>query len=110
MPSKQLIDKTLVFENILPGEDQFFSKQAIIDIKFLEENKIFDVLYYDIIVELEALKENGEIECNLVCPFKIIPEPNKKSHKLKSEGQKLIVKGIWFEMHDVYGFNADSNS
>ncbi len=61
-------------------------------------------------MELEALKENGECECNLICPFKIIPETNKKGYKVKAEGQKLIVKGIWFEMHDVYGFNADANS
>lgn len=78
--------------------------------KFLEEHKIFDVLYFDLIVELEALKENGEVECSLICPFKIIPEASKKGYKMKDEGQKLIVKGIWFELHDVYGFNADANS
>ena len=110
MPSKQLINKTLNFENNQPGDKQFFNKQAVIDIKFLEENKIFAMQYFDIFVELEALKEDGEIECNLICPFKLIPEANKKTYKVKAEGQKLIVKGIWFDMHDVYGFNADSSS
>lgn len=110
MPSKQLIKKTLIFENIQPGEKQFFDKSAFIDMKFLEENKIFDLLYFDIVIELEALKQNGESECFLITSFKIIPETNKKGYKIKIENQKLIVKGIWFEMHDVYGFNADVNS
>ena len=78
--------------------------------KFFEENKIFDVMYYDIVVEMEAIKESGQIECNLISSFKIIPETNKNGYKIKVENQKLIVKGIWFEMHDVYGFNADANS
>lgn len=78
--------------------------------KFLEENKIFDLMYFDIIVELEALKPNGDSECFLITSFKIIPESNKKAYKSKIENQKLIVKGIWFEMHDVYGFNSDANS
>jgi len=56
------------------------------------------------------LKEKGETECSLICPFKIVPEPNSKGYKLKAEGQKLIVKGLWFEMHDVYGLNADASS
>ena len=112
MPSKNFIEKTLIFENIPAGDQTFFDKNAKIDFKFLEENKIFDRQHYDLIIELEALKENGEIECNLVCCSKIIPENhnNKNDFKIKTEGQKLIVKNIWFEMHDIYGFNSDNNS
>jgi len=110
LPSKQLINKTLIFENIQAGENQFFNKLAFLDIKFLEENKIFDLMYFDIVVELEAIRQNGETECYSISYFKLIPENNKKGFKIKVEGQKLIVKGIWFEMHDVYGFNCDSNS
>lgn len=78
--------------------------------KFFEEHKIFDVMYLDLILELEALKDNGEIECSLISSFKIIPETNKKGYKIKTESQKLIVKGIWFDIHDAYGFNADTNT
>lgn len=78
--------------------------------KFFEKNKIFDIKFFDLVIELEALKENGTIECNLISAFKMIPEQNKNSFKIKQESQKLIVKENWFDMHDIYGFNADSSS
>jgi hypothetical protein len=78
--------------------------------KFFEKNKIFDIKYYDLVIELEALKNDGSIECNLISSFKLIPENNKNNYKIKQETQKLIVKDTWFDMHDIYGFNSDANS
>ena len=78
--------------------------------KFFEKNKIFDIKYYDLVIELEALKNDGSIECNLISSFKLIPENIKNNYKIKQENQKLIVKDTWFDMHDIYGFNSDANS
>lgn len=57
-----------------------------------------------------ALKSTGEIECVLATFCKIIPEiKNEKTvYKIKADLQKLKVKNLWFEMHDIYGFTADA--
>ena len=78
--------------------------------KFFEKNKIFDIKFYDLIIELEALKSDDSVECNLITSFKMIPENNNFNFKIKQESQKLIVKENWFDMHDIYGFNADAAS
>lgn len=108
-PSENLIEKTIIFENIPAGEKNFSNKISQIDIKYLEENKIHDKFFYDLIIELEVLKETGITECYLISCSKIHCE-NKKLYKIKSEKQKLILRNIWFDLHDIYGFNTDINS
>lgn len=113
IPSEQCKQLTVFISNIKAGKDEtFLEKEAQFDSSFLQENKIFDKQYHDMIIECIVMKKdskgNQRIECKLATYCKIINDKNET--KLKSDTQKLSVKGIWFEMHDVYGLEDNSNS
>lgn len=109
----------------LPKSDEntFFQKEAFIDIEnyFIKhkDDIISDRGYFDVIIELLALKENGEVECVFASFCNLVPFKNDNnsssntfSSKIKCDLQKLKVKSCWFEMHSIFGLdpNIDSSS
>ena len=112
MPSDNFKSKIITIK-VDKGNDVCFSdKRACIDMDYFNDQKIYDKLHTDVIIELIAYKENGDIECILATYCKIIPEikGERTIYKIKSEYQKLKIKNHWYEMHDIYGFPSDSTS
>ncbi len=111
--SEQCKSLTVFISNIKSGKDEtFLEKEAQFDSSFFQDNKIFDKQYHDMIIECIVMKKdskgNQRIECKLATYCKIINDKNET--QIKPYTQKLSVKGIWFEMHDVYGLEDNSNS
>lgn len=118
LPSETFSSLSKHIPNISEGKDQtFLEKEAYFDISYLQDNKIFDKEYYDMIIECIVLKEdkegNTKVECKLATYCKIIKANNEHGReevKVKADIQKLNIKNIWFEMHDVYGLEDNSNN
>lgn len=111
IPTEKFADKTL---SIMcePGKEQEFSDRLIcVDLNYLNENKIYDIQFFDLIIELVGTREDDKKGCVIVTLCKIVPEVKgeKTTYKIKAEQQKIKVCGYWFEMNDVYGISADLN-
>lgn len=111
IPSEALRSKTCSVICEAGKEQEFCDKAITVDIAYLNQNKIYDILYHDLIIELIGLKDDQETDCVLATMCRFIPETkNEKTvYKVKADQQKIKVKGFWFEMNDVYGFSADVN-
>ena len=108
-PSLPLQDKTVVIDNVPSAtNEKFLDKLAKIDLNAFMNEKLSDKLYHDMIIECVVLK-NEKVECVLSTYCKIITTQDNRV-KVKVDIQKLNVKGIWFEMHDVYGLEESSSN
>ena len=116
------------------NEKSFESPYLYIDIDYFNTNKEYDKLAYDIVLEatsIQKIEKNNIINfevSKLATAFKIISteinNENKEikhnklnikhksinDYKIKIESQKSLIKGSWYEMHDVYGMNSDYNN
>lgn len=130
--------KKIKIKNLKKGNDiDFSSAEACIDIDeyFNNKNKIIEKDYYDIVIELKALKENGDVECIFASYCNLIPVNLDKKNvdlnskmlpayfdsnspfsssrfgvKIKLDIQKLKVKNNWFKLHDIYGLDPTDDS
>ena len=112
MPSEPFKSKIITIKVEKGSDISFTDKKAYIDMDYFIENKIYDKMHTDVIIELIAYRDNGDIECILATYCKIIPEfkGERTIYRIKSEYQKLKIKNHWYEMHDIYGFPSDSST
>lgn len=95
-----------------PGNDiEFTENNVYVDMNYFNFNRIYDCQYYDLVVEMIGIVEEGTSNCALATMCKFVPEAKgeKLAYKVKAEQQRLKFKGFWFDMQDVYGFSTDSN-
>lgn len=114
VPQKIFIDKTKSFKiPINEVETTFENAELTIDILFLEENKKYENNLFDLVLQTNCVdydkvdQTKVKDRCSLATAFKIYPQGNE--YKTRIESQKLLVKGNWFEMHDIYGMVADNS-
>ena len=65
MPSEHFKLKIIKIRNEKGSDICFSDKRACIDMDYFNEQKIYDKLHTDVIIELIAYKDNGDIECIL---------------------------------------------
>jgi hypothetical protein len=95
------------------NETMFFDKSVYLDVNkyFINDKDLLNIDKdcYDVVIELIVKKENDEIECIMAsfCNLILIKKENSYlSVKIKCISQKLNIKGMWFEMHVVYGLDS----
>lgn len=114
VPQKIFSDKSKTFKiPISEAEVTFEHPDLFIDITFLEENKKYENNLFDLVLQTNCVNydkvDSNKIKdrCSLATAFKIYAHGTE--YKTRIESQKLLVKGNWFEMHDIYGMVADNN-
>lgn len=110
-PNLRLETLVINIENVFSGKNErFLDQQAKVDLMMFNNEKIFDKEYHDMIIECVVMK-NEKVECILSTFCKII-KVKENGYKVKTDLQKINVRGVWFEMHDIYGLeetNVNSN-
>lgn len=91
----------------------FFDKSVYFDSNkyFINDKDLINIDKgcYDIVIELIVKNENEEVECSLASFCNLIPfkkENDSLSAKIKCDIQKLKIKGVWFDMHMVFGLDT----
>lgn len=89
------------------------------DMKYFISNRVFDVDLTDVVIEIRILKNTPEVDCIpndckcvLVTYCKILPSvvDGINSYRIRPDYQKIRIKGIWFDMNEIYGFSADTSN
>ena len=95
-------------ENIPESKDgSFVDKRAKIDMDYFNGNKIFDQMYHDLIVVCTINYKNTQ--CKLANYLKIVKNQHDDAYHTKSEIEKIKIKGVWFDMHNIYGLESNTN-
>ena len=113
-PSGNLSNKGIYFKNLPSGENQeFYDKEAFIDLNNYFINKIDSSSSYDLSIEFvplfppgsPELADNNEIIFVTLCNFEKHKLDNK--YEIKCSLQRLRTHGYWIDFHDIFDSSLD---
>ena len=113
-PSGNLSSKGICLKNLPSGENQeFYNKDAFIDLNYYFINKIDSSSSYDLSIEIvpifppgsPELADNNEIIFVSLCNFEKHKVDNK--YEIKCALQRLRTHGFWIDFHDIFDSSLD---
>jgi hypothetical protein len=113
-PSGNLASKGICLKNLQSGENQeFYDKEAFIDLNNYFINKIDSSSSYDLSIEFvpifppgsPELADNNEIIFVSLCNFEKHKVDNK--YEIKCSLQRLRTHGYWIDFHDIFDSSLD---